>query len=70
MKLTQKTNMGDLDKIIRVLVALAIGILSYTNVITGTTAIVLGVIGIVLVVTSLVNFCPLYQLLGVNTCKR
>lgn len=62
--------MGDLDKIIRVLVALAIGILSYTNVITGTTAIVLGVIGIVLVVTSLVNFCPLYQLLGVNTCKR
>lgn len=64
-----KANMGTADKIIRVLIALVMGVLIYTNVLTGTLAIVLGVFSIVFVLTSLVSFCPLYTLFGIKTCK-
>ncbi len=64
-----KANMGTADKIIRVLIAVVIGVLIYTNVLSGTLAIVLGVFGIVFVLTSLVSFCPLYTLVGIKTCK-
>ncbi|MFN2394733.1 MAG: DUF2892 domain-containing protein [Bacteroidales bacterium] len=64
-----KANMGTADKVIRVLIALAIGVLIYTDVLTGTLAIVLGVLSIVFVLTSLVSFCPLYTLVGIKTCK-
>ena len=64
-----KANMGTLDKTIRVLIAIAIAILIYTNVISGTLAIVLGIFGIVFVLTSLVSFCPMYILFGIKTCK-
>ena len=64
-----KANMGTLDKTIRVLIAIAIAILIYTNVISGTLAIVLGIFGIVFVLTSLVSFCPMYTLFGIRTCK-
>ncbi len=64
-----KANMGTADKVIRVLIALVMGVLIYTNVLTDTLAIVLGVFSIVFVLTSLVSFCPLYILFGIKTCK-
>ncbi len=64
-----KANMGTADKVIRVLIALVMGVLIYTNVLTDTLAIVLGVFSIVFVLTSLVSFCPLYLLFGIKTCK-
>jgi hypothetical protein len=64
-----KANMGTADKVIRVLIALVIGVLIYTNVLTGTLAIVLGVLSIVFALTSLISFCPLYTLFGIKTCK-
>lgn len=65
-----KKNMGSTDKIIRLVVAIIFGGLYYTNTITGTWGIVLGVLAVVLLLTSLVSFCPLYPLLGLNTKKR
>jgi hypothetical protein len=64
-----KKNMGSVDKMIRVVIAAVIGILYYMDYISGTLAYVLMAIAIVLLVTSLVNFCPLYRLLGTSTCK-
>lgn len=64
-----KKNVGRPDKLIRMLIAAVIGILYYQNIITGTTGIVLMVVAIILALTSLINFCPLYAVLGVNTCK-
>ena len=61
--------MGSKDKLIRTLVAVVIAILYFTNIITGTLAIVLAILAIIFLLTSLVNFCPLYTLFGVNTCK-
>ncbi|MEE1886021.1 YgaP family membrane protein [Pedobacter flavus] len=65
-----KKNMGSLDKTIRILMAIVIGVLYFTNVISGTLAIVLGVFAVVFVLTSFISFCPLYLPLGINTCKK
>jgi hypothetical protein len=65
-----KANMGSTDKIIRILVAMVIAILYFTKVIDGTLGIVLLILGGVFVATSLISFCPLYTLLGINTCKK
>ncbi len=64
-----KKNIGFTDKSIRITVALVIFLLFFMNVITGGLGIALLVVAGVLVATSLINFCPLYSLLGVNTCK-
>ncbi len=65
-----KKNMGSTDKIIRILIAVVIAILFFTNVISGTLGIVLLVLGGVFVLTSLISFCPLYTLIGANTCPK
>lgn len=62
-------NMGNTDKVIRVLIAAAIAVLYYLDKIQGTLAYILMAVAIILLVTSLVNFCPLYKLLGINSCK-
>jgi len=65
-----KANMGSTDKIIRIIIALLIGVLYYTGTISGTTALVLGVFAIVFALTSLMSFCPLYLPFGISTCKK
>ena len=63
-----KKNMGNTDRIIRLLLAGLVAVLYFTNVIKGTLGIVLIVLAVIFVLTSLVNFCPLYTMLGINTC--
>ena len=65
-----KKNMGTIDKVIRILVAIVFAILFYTNVITGTLGIILLVLAVVFVLTSLISFCPLYWPFGINTGKK
>lgn len=62
--------MGNTDKIIRILVAIVIAGLFFTNIISGTLGIILLVLAGVFVLTSLISFCPLYTLVGVNTCPK
>jgi len=62
-----KKNMGTIDKVIRILVAVVIAILFFTNVISGTLGIVLLVLAAVFVITSFISFCPLYLPFGINT---
>ena len=63
-----KKNMGNIDRIVRILIAAVVAVLYFTNVISGTVAIVLGVLAIIFVATSLVSFCPLYAIFGFKTC--
>lgn len=65
-----KKNMGTIDRVIRILVALVVLILYFTNVITGTLAVVLLILAAVFVVTSFIGFCPLYVLFGFNSDKK
>ena len=62
-------NVGTLDKSIRIIAAIAIAVLYFTGVIQGTLGIVLLIVGAVLLLTGLVNFCPLYTALGINSKK-
>ncbi len=63
-----KKNMGNTDRIIRIILAAIVAVLYFTNIIPGTLGIVLLVLAGVFVVTSFVSFCPLYALVGLNTC--
>lgn len=63
-----KLNMGNLDRIIRVIAALVIVVLYFNQIITGTLGIVLLAVAGVFAMTSFIGFCPLYKLLGLNTC--
>ncbi len=65
-----KCNVGFADKIVRLLVAIVIAVLYFTNTITGTLAIALGVFSIILILTSLISFCPLYIPFRINTLKK
>lgn len=65
-----KKNMGSADKIIRVLFAIIIAMLYFTNQITGVAAIVLGLFAVVFLLTSLVGFCPLYAPFKISTLKK
>jgi len=62
-----KTNMGIIDRVVRIVVALIFIGLYFANVITGTLAIVLLVLAGVFALTSFVGFCPLYWPLGIST---
>lgn len=64
-----KKNMGSADRIIRVLVAAVLAYLYFGGIVTGALGIVLLVIAVVFLLTSIVSFCPLYTLVGMNTCK-
>lgn len=62
--------MGTADKVIRILVAVIIGVLYFTNIISGTLAIILGVLAAVFVLTSFISFCPLYLPFGISTFRK
>ena len=64
-----KKNMGTVDKVIRILLAVVFAVLYFTNVVTGTWGIVLLILGAVFLLTSFVSFCPLYAPFGLSTCK-
>lgn len=63
-----KKNMGTLDRLLRILVALVIGYLWWTGVISGTLAAILAIVAIVFVLTSAISFCPLYRPFELSTC--
>jgi small-conductance mechanosensitive channel len=65
-----KKNMGSLDRIIRVLVAVAVAAMYFTNLISGTVAIILGLLAVIFVLTSVVSFCPLYLPFHLSTKKE
>jgi len=64
-----KQNMGQVDRIIRALLAVTIAVLFFIGQISGVAATVLGVIAIVFFFTSLVGSCPLYRVVGLSTKK-
>lgn len=64
-----KKNMGGMDRIIRLIAAVVVIVLYFSGILQGTLAyVILGLAGI-FIVTSFISFCPLYALVGLNTCK-
>jgi uncharacterized membrane protein len=61
-------NMGQTDRVIRLVVGAALLLLAFTTV-AGAWAWVAGIVGAVLLATAAMGSCPPYALLGINTCK-
>jgi hypothetical protein len=62
-----QVNVGSTDKVVRVVIGLAL--LSLLFLLEGK-ARWFGLIGLVPLLTAFTGFCPLYTLLGMNTCPR
>ena len=65
-------NTGRIDRIIRVVAGLALGVFAWF--VLGldeakTVGVIAAVIAAVLIITGIVGFCPAYRLFGINTCK-
>ncbi|MCX8160819.1 MAG: DUF2892 domain-containing protein [Candidatus Saccharicenans sp.] len=65
-----KKNMGAVDRTLRTLLAVVLGILVLAGVVKGTLAYILAVVAVIFLGTSLFGFCPLYVLLGISTLGR
>lgn len=63
-------NMGSLDRVLRTIAALVVGVLYATGTIGGTTALVLGLIAVAFLLTSFVGTCPLYLPIGLSTRRK
>ena len=66
-----KQNMGMIDRIIRVIIAVIIAVLYFIGKMpSGALGLVLSIVAIIFLLTSAVGFCPLYKLLGISTKKE
>ena len=65
-----RTNMGTLDRVIRIVIALLIAGLYFTGIISGFLALILIVLAGIFILTSLVSFCPLYLPFNLSTKKK
>ena len=70
MEIVMSKNMGTIDRIIRFVFALAVAVLYFTGVISGTLAIILGILAGVFLLTSILGFCPLYVPFKLSTAKE
>lgn len=64
-----KTNVGGLDRTLRVFVGALLIMLAFFGNRFGINIGWWGLIGIIPLATGFLSTCPLYSLLGMNTCK-
>ena len=62
-----KKNMGTADRIIRIIIAVIVAILFFTDIISGTIAIILLALSAIFILTSVIGLCPLYLPFKINT---
>jgi hypothetical protein len=65
-----KKNIGSIDKVIRILIAAVVVVLYFTKVISGTLGIVLLIVAGIIALTAIIDFCPIWAVLGINTKKK
>jgi len=63
-------NMGTIDRVVRVVLALVFAALIITGVVEGVVAIILGVLALVFLATSAISSCPLYLPFKLSTRKE
>lgn len=63
-------NVGTFDRIARVVVAIVLAALAYNGTLEGGLAMGGYIVAAVLLITSVIGFCPAYRLMGMNTCGK
>lgn len=64
-----KKNMGNIDRIARVSLAVIFSVLFFMDMVSGTLGIILLVVSGAFFITSVASYCPIYAILGLNSCK-
>jgi hypothetical protein len=70
LEAAMKQNIGNSDRVIRVLLAIAVGVLYFTNQISGMAALLLGFFAVIFLLTSTMAFCPIYVPFKISTKKE
>jgi hypothetical protein len=65
-----KKNMGTVDRVVRAIFAVVVAILYFSGSISGTAAVILSVLAVIMLLTSISGVCPLYVPLGISTMKK
>ncbi len=65
-----KQNVGTIERIIRGLIGIAAIAAYFLGWLQGTVALVALVVGVVMLFTAIIGWCPPYALLGINTAKK
>jgi len=65
-----KKNIGTIDKIIRIIAAVIISMVYISGVVTGALGFIFLIIGGILLITAVIDFCPLYKLLKFKGTKK
>jgi hypothetical protein len=65
-----KANMGSIDRVVRIIIAIVVGILYYQGIISGTVGLILMAVAVIFLATSFISFCPLYWPFGLSTKKK
>jgi hypothetical protein len=60
---------GSTDKIIRIIIGIILLIIAFALPVGAVLKVILVIFGIVALITAISGLCPLYSLLGINTCK-
>lgn len=63
-------NMGNADRIIRVIIAAIFTALYFMGILTGTLGVVLVGLSVIFLLTSVIGFCPLYLPFGFSTLRK
>lgn len=63
-----KANESSVDRIIRLVIGLIVFYLGFFSIV-GVGGIMIGIVGLVLIITGITGFCALYKLLGISTKK-
>jgi hypothetical protein len=57
------------DRVIRVVVGLVLLLLGFAGIVSGGLGLFFEIVGVLLVLTGAIGFCPLYALLKIKTYK-
>jgi uncharacterized membrane protein len=64
-----KCNMSTADRILRIVVSVAIALFFVLGMLKGVAALVLGVLAVILFLTAVIGFCPIYAVFSTGTKK-
>ena len=65
-----KPNMSQTDRLIRLIIAAGIAGFIYFNILNGIVGLIFGILSVVLLITSVIGFCPLYAIFNLSTKKK
>jgi hypothetical protein len=70
MEESMRKNMNMIDRIVRFILAVAIMVILYIELVKQPFITILGIIGIIFVITSILGWCPLYTILKISTLRK